>query len=74
MLSILYPRSQSLVSNLLQVLHGTDDQVVPIDATGRRSAKLAKKGKIKEFEGASHALPTTRINEVNQALLEFLQS
>jgi non-heme chloroperoxidase len=56
------------------VLHGTDDQVVPIDTSGRRTAKMAKHGTIKEFKGAPHALPTIYVDEVNQALLDFLQS
>lgn len=56
------------------VLHGDDDQVVPIDASGRRSAKLVKNGTIKEFPGAPHALPTICVDEVNRELLQFLQS
>lgn len=56
------------------VLHGDDDQVVPIDAAGRRSAKLVKNGTLKEFPGAPHALPTICIEEVNRELLQFLQS
>jgi hypothetical protein len=35
---------------------------------------MAKHGTIKEFKGAPHALPTVCSDEVNQALLEFLQS
>ena len=53
------------------VLHGDDDQVVPIDAAGRRTVKMVKNGTIKEFPGASHALPTANSEEVNKALLEF---
>lgn len=56
------------------VLHGDDDQVVPIDASGRRSVELLKKGTLKEFKGAPHALPTICVHEVNQALLEFIKS
>ncbi|OQV01304.1 hypothetical protein CLAIMM_06685 [Cladophialophora immunda] len=56
------------------VLHGTDDQVVPIDAAGRRAVKLCKKGTLKEFPGAPHALPTICADEVSQELLKFLQS
>ncbi|KIX97799.1 uncharacterized protein Z520_06577 [Fonsecaea multimorphosa CBS 102226] len=56
------------------ILHGTDDQVVPIDAAGRRAVKLCKKGTLKEFPGAPHALPTICVDEVNQELLKFLQS
>jgi hypothetical protein len=35
---------------------------------------MAKHGTIKEFPGAPHALPTICVNEVNEALLEFLKS
>ena len=56
------------------VLHGDDDQVVPIDASGRKTVKLLKNGTLKEFPGAPHALPTICVDEVNQALLEFLKS
>lgn len=56
------------------VLHGDDDQVVPIDAAGRRSAKLLKNSTLKEYPGAPHALPTICINKVNQDLLQFLQT
>ncbi|KPI42417.1 Non-heme chloroperoxidase [Cyphellophora attinorum] len=56
------------------ILHGTDDQVVPIDTSARRAIKLCKTGTIKEFPGAPHALPSICADEVNQALLEFLQS
>jgi non-heme chloroperoxidase len=48
--------------------------VVPIDAAGRRAVKLCKKGTLKEFAGAPHALPTICVDEVNQELLKFLQS
>ena len=61
------------MANRSQILHGTDDQVVPIDATARRAIKLVKRGTIKEFPGAPHALPTICVEEVNQALLEFLE-
>ena len=57
-----------------QVLHGTDDQVVPIDASGRRAVKLCKQGKIIEIPEAPHALPTICVDEVNKHLLEFLRA
>ena len=56
------------------VLHGTDDQVVPIDAAGRETIKLLKHGTKKEIEGGLHALPTINVQEVNEELLEFLKS
>ena len=67
-------RRTKVLTTMLQILHGTDDQVVPIDATGRRSAEICKNATIKEFPGPPHALPTICTDEVNQALLEFLQS
>ena len=56
------------------VLHGIDDQVVPIDAAGRETIKLLKHGTKKEIEGGPHALPTINVQEVNEELLEFLKS
>lgn len=56
------------------VLHGDADQVVPIDAAGRRSVKLLQKGLLKEVKGASHALPTAHAEDVNRELLEFIRS
>lgn len=55
------------------VLHGDDDQVVPIDASGRKTVKLCKNGTIKEYPGAPHALPTICVDKVNSDLLEFLK-
>ncbi|KAF2719266.1 alpha/beta hydrolase fold protein [Polychaeton citri CBS 116435] len=56
------------------VLHGDDDQVVPIDASARKTIKLLKKGTLKELPGAPHALPTICVDEVNEELLKFLRS
>lgn len=56
------------------LLQGDDDQVVPIGVTGRKAVKILKKGILKEFPGASHGLPNTHADEVNQDLLKFLES
>jgi len=56
------------------VLHGDDDQVVPIQAAGLKSAKLLPQGKLKVYPGGSHAIHNINIDEVNKDLLEFLQS
>jgi len=56
------------------LLHGTDDQIVPIDDSAREGIKLLKKGTLKEYPEAPHALPNTNIDEVNQDLLNFLKS
>ena len=56
------------------VLHGDDDQIVPIDDSGRLSAKIVKKATLKVIPGAPHGMCTTHKNEINQYLLEFIKS
>ena len=56
------------------ILHGTADNILPIDATGRRFAKLVPDATYVEVEGAPHGLLWTHADEVNKALLEFVQS
>jgi non-heme chloroperoxidase len=56
------------------VLHGDDDQVVPIGASGRKSAGLLKKGILKEIKGGPHALHTIHAQEVNGEILRFLKN
>ena len=54
------------------VIHGDDDQIVPIDDSGKLSAKLVKKGTLKVIAGAPHGLCTTHADVINQELLAFL--
>lgn len=56
------------------VLHGDDDQVVPIHAAGLKLAKLLPQGKLKIYPGGSHAIHNISIDEVNKDLLNFLKS
>jgi non-heme chloroperoxidase len=56
------------------IVHGDDDQIVPIDTAGRASAKLVKNSILKVYEGAPHGLPTTHKDKLNADLLEFLKS
>ena len=56
------------------LLHGDDDQVVPIDASAHESIKLLPKGTLKVYPGGAHALPNTAIEEVNKDLLDFIKS
>jgi len=56
------------------VVHGSDDQIVPIDAARKASAKIIKNAKLGIYEGAPHGLPTTHKDKLNADLLEFLQS
>lgn len=56
------------------LLHGDDDQVVPIEASALQSVKLLPQGKLKVYPGGAHALPNMNVDEVNKDILEFLQS
>jgi non-heme chloroperoxidase len=56
------------------ILHGDDDQIVPIDDAGRLSAKLVKNATLKVYAGGSHGMCTTEADRVNADLLEFIAS
>ena len=56
------------------ILHGDDDQIVPIGASAQLSAKLVRGAVLKVYKGGSHALGDTSRNEVNADLLAFLKS
>jgi non-heme chloroperoxidase len=55
------------------ILHGDDDQIVPIDASARISSKLVDNAKLVIYEGAPHGLCSTLKNRVNQELLAFFK-
>src|SRR5215469_2210405 len=56
------------------VMHGEDDQIVPINISGKRSAKLIKGAKELFYPGLPHGLTATHQDEVNADLLKFIQS
>jgi len=53
------------------ILHGDDDQIVPIGASAVLSSKLVKGARLKVYPGSPHGLCSTRKDEVNAALLAF---
>ena len=55
------------------ILHGDDDQIVPIEATGLLSAKLVPNATLKIYPGAPHGLCTTHKDQVNEDLLNFIK-
>jgi non-heme chloroperoxidase len=55
------------------VIHGDDDQVVPIDAAARASAALVKGAKLIVYPGAPHGITDTHKEQLNQDLLAFLK-
>ncbi|WP_258803425.1 alpha/beta fold hydrolase [Pseudarthrobacter sp. NS4] len=54
------------------ILHGTADNILPIDSTARLFAKALPGAEYVEIEGAPHGLLWTHAAEVNEALLRFL--
>jgi non-heme chloroperoxidase len=56
------------------VMHGEDDQIVPVKDSAKKSARLIKGAKEIYFPGRPHGLTATHQDEVNAALLEFLRT
>ena len=56
------------------ILHGDDDQIVPIEASAMPSSKLVKNSTLKVYKGAPHGLCTTLKDHVNADLAAFLKS
>jgi non-heme chloroperoxidase len=56
------------------IMHGEDDQIVPINISGKKSAKLIKEAKAIFYPGLPHGLTATNQDQVNADLLKFLQS
>jgi non-heme chloroperoxidase len=55
------------------ILHGDDDQIVPIGTSAMLSSKLVKGATLKVYKGGSHGMCTTRKEEVNADLLAFIK-
>jgi non-heme chloroperoxidase len=55
------------------VLHGDDDQIVPIEASALLSSKLIKKATLRVYKGAPHGMCTTLKHQVNEDLLAFIE-
>ncbi|MGQ9367192.1 alpha/beta fold hydrolase [Azospirillum sp. A39] len=56
------------------VLHGEDDQIVPVKNSARKSAALVSGAKSIYYPGAPHGITATHQDQINAALLEFLKS
>jgi len=55
------------------VMHGEDDQIVPVKDSAKKSARLIKGAKEIYYPGAPHGLTATLQDRVNSDLLEFLE-
>src|SRR2546425_12179160 len=55
------------------ILHGDDDQIVPIGASAMLSSKIVKNAMLKVYKGAPHGMCTSHKDQVNEDLLEFFK-
>jgi len=55
------------------ILHGDDDQIVPIGAAALQSAKIVKGATLKVYPGFPHGMPTTQADQINADLLAFIE-
>jgi non-heme chloroperoxidase len=56
------------------ILHGDDDQIVPIDDAAKKSVKLLKQAALKVIPGAPHGMCTTLADQINKELLAFVKA
>ena len=54
------------------VLHGEDDQVVPITASASKAVKLLRNGTLKTYPGYSHGMLTVNADVLNEDILTFI--
>jgi non-heme chloroperoxidase len=55
------------------IIHGDDDQIVPIGASAMLSSKIIKNAKLVVYEGGAHGICTTEKDRINADLLAFIQ-
>jgi non-heme chloroperoxidase len=55
------------------IMHGDDDQIVPIGASAMQSSKMVKGATLKVYKGAPHGMPSTLKDQVNADLLSFIK-
>jgi non-heme chloroperoxidase len=56
------------------IIHGDDDQIVPIGASAVRSSKIVRNAELKVYSGAPHGLATIHKDQLNRDLLAFIES
>jgi non-heme chloroperoxidase len=54
------------------IMHGDDDQIVPIGAAAMQSSKIVKGATLRVYKGAPHGMPSTLKDQINADLLAFL--
>ena len=62
------------ITTPMMVMHGEDDQVVPFEISGKKSAELLQNCVLKTYPGFPHGMPTTEVATINRDLLAFIRS
>ena len=62
------------ITTPMMVMHGLDDQVVPFEISGKKSAELLQNCVLKTYPGFPHGMPTTEAETINRDLLAFIRS
>ena len=55
------------------IIHGDDDQIVPLDSTARRAVELTTGATLKVYPGGDHGLAATHTDQLNADLLAFIK-
>ena len=55
------------------IVHGDDDQIVPIGASAHLSSKIIKNATLKVYRGAPHGLPSTHKDQLNADIMSFIK-
>ena len=56
------------------IMHGDDDQIVPIGASAMMSSRLVKGSTLKVYPGLSHGMATINQDQINADLLSFIKA
>ena len=56
------------------VIHGSNDQIVPFESTGKVAAEMIPGAQLKVYDNAPHGFAVTHQDQLNNDLLTFLQS
>jgi non-heme chloroperoxidase len=68
-----FRKDLSLIDVPTLIIHGDADRIVPLSASGARTAKLVKDAQLVVVKGGPHCISWTHADEVNPALLDFLK-
>ena len=68
------PERLSAIHTPTLIIHGDDDQIVPIKASAEKAAKIVKGAQLKVFPGGSHGLAQTEADKFNAEVLAFIKA